>query len=115
MLAKAASLIGTLVVYPERMLENLRATRGLVFSGQLLLALTRAGVSREQAYEWVQRNAMKTWDEGGDFRTHVLADADISSLLARDEIERAFSLDGYMRNVDAVFERVFADTQVGSP
>ena len=115
MLSKAASLIGTLVVYPERMIENLRATRGLVFSGQLLLALTRAGVSREQAYEWVQRNAMKTWDEGGDFRTHVLADADISSLLARDEVERAFSLDGYMRNVDAVFERVFADAQVGSP
>src|SRR5437868_13484357 len=115
MLAKSASLIGTLVVYPERMLENLRATRGLVFSGQLLLALTRAGVSREQAYEWVQRNAMKTWDEGGDFRTHILADADISSLLARDEVERAFSLDGYMRNVDAVFERVFADSQVGSP
>ena len=115
MLSKAASLIGTLVVYPERMLENLRATRGLVFSGQLLLALTRAGVSREQAYEWVQRNAMKTWDEGGDFRTHVLADADISSLLARDEVERAFSLDGYMRNVDTVFERVFADSQVGSP
>ena len=54
-------------------------------------------------------------DEGGDFRTHVLADSDISSLLAREEVERAFLLDGYMRNVDAVFERVFADTQVGSP
>src|SRR5919107_334116 len=58
------------VVYPERMLENLNATRGLVYSGQLLLALTRAGVSREQAYEWVQRNAMRTWDEGGEFRAH---------------------------------------------
>ncbi|MDQ3584336.1 MAG: adenylosuccinate lyase, partial [Acidobacteriota bacterium] len=69
MLAKAASLLETLVVYPARMLENLNATRGLVFSGQLLLALTQAGVAREQAYEWVQRNAMKTWDEGGDFRT----------------------------------------------
>src|ERR671917_49288 len=91
MLAKAASLVDTLVVYPQRMLENLHATRGLVFSGQLLLALARAGVSREQAYEWTQRNAMKTWDEGGDFREHVLADPDISALLAREEVERALS------------------------
>jgi adenylosuccinate lyase len=106
-LAKTASLIDTLVVYPERMLENLNATRGLVFSGQLLLALTRAGVSREQAYEWVQRNAMKTWDEGGDFRAHVLADSDISARLPREDVERAFSVEGYMRNVDAVFARVF--------
>ena len=111
MLAKTASLISTLVVYPERMLENLRATRGLVFSGQLLLALTRAGVSRELAYEWVQRNAMKTWDEGGDFRSHVLADADISARLTREEVERVFSLEGYLRNVDAVFARVFTDSR----
>ncbi len=109
MLAKAASLIDTLVVYPERMLENLNATRGLVFSGQLLLALTRAGASREQAYEWTQRSAMKTWDEGGQFSAHALADADISARLSREEIERAFSLDGYMRNVDAVFARVFVE------
>src|SRR5687767_3153145 len=81
MLAKAASLLDTLVVYPERMLQNLNATRGLVYSGQLLLALTRAGVSREQAYEWTQRNAMRTWDEGGEDREHVLSDPDISGLL----------------------------------
>jgi adenylosuccinate lyase len=111
MLAKATSLIDTLVVYPARMLENLNATRGLVFSGQLLLALTRSGVSREQAYEWTQRNAMKTWDEGGDFRTRVLEDADITAHLARAEIERAFALDTYLRNVGAVFARVFADGQ----
>ncbi|HZT60381.1 MAG TPA: adenylosuccinate lyase [Pyrinomonadaceae bacterium] len=114
MLAKAASLIGTLVVYPGRMLENLNATRGLVFSGQLLLALTRAGVSREQAYEWVQRNAMKTWDEGGDFRAHVLADPDITSRLPREDVERAFSVEGYMRNVDAVFARVFGEAAGGT-
>jgi adenylosuccinate lyase len=113
MLAKMASLVGTLVVYPERMLENLNATRGLVFSGQLLLALARAGVSRERAYEWVQRNAMKTWDEGGDFRSHVLADADISARLTREEVEQVFSLGRYLRNVDAVFNRVFADAQAG--
>jgi adenylosuccinate lyase len=107
MLARATSLIDTLVVYPERMLENLNATRGLVFSGQLLLALTQSGVSREQAYEWAQRNAMKTWDEGGDFRTRVLADADIAAHLSREQIERSFALDTYLRNVDKVFARVF--------
>ncbi|HEX8853868.1 MAG TPA: hypothetical protein VF754_10300, partial [Pyrinomonadaceae bacterium] len=85
------------------------ATRGLVFSGQLLLALTQAGATREAAYEWVQRNAMKAWTEGGDFRARVLADADITRLLAREQIEGAFSVDYYLRNVDAVFARVFAD------
>jgi adenylosuccinate lyase len=111
MLRKCASLIDTLVVYPERMLANLNATRGLVYSGQLLLALTRAGVAREQAYEWAQRNAMKTWDEGGEFREHVLADADISARLAREEVERIFSPEAYMRNVGAVFARVFDETR----
>src|SRR5919199_1767598 len=100
MLEKTASLLDGLVVYPERMLENLKATRGLVFSGQLLLALARKGAAREAAYEWVQRNAMKTWDGGGDFRAHVLEDADIAARLTREQVERAFSLEGYMRNVD---------------
>ena len=113
MLAKAASLIDTLVVYPERMLENLNATRGLVYSGQLLLALTRAGVSREQAYEWAQRNAMKTWDEGGDFREHVLADPDIASRLSREDVERVFKPETYTRNVPKVFERVFGGARGG--
>ena len=107
MLAKAASLIDDLVVHPGRMLENLNATRGLVFSGQLLLALARAGASREQAYEWVQRNAMRTWDEGGDFRARVLEDEGIAAHLPREAVEEVFSLDHYLRNVDAVFARVF--------
>jgi adenylosuccinate lyase len=107
MLAKATSLIDNLVVHKDRMLENLGATRGLVFSGQLLLALTQAGVSRETAYEWAQRNAMRTWDEGGEFRAHVLADADIMSKLSRERVERVFSPDTYLRNVDKIFERVF--------
>jgi adenylosuccinate lyase len=109
MLAKATSLIDNLVVFPERMLENLNATRGLVFSGQLLLALTQRGVSREEAYEWVQRNAMKTWDEGGDFRGRVLADPDISARLPREEIEQVFAPAHYLRNVDKIFARVFDD------
>jgi adenylosuccinate lyase len=109
MLHKMASLIAGLVVYPERMLENLAATRGLVFSGQLLLALTQAGVSREQAYEWVQRHAMKAWDEGGELQEMVAADAEIGAHLSREQITRAFSLDTYLRNVDAIFARVFAE------
>jgi len=107
MLQKMASLVEGLVVYPERMLENLSATRGSIFSGQLLLALTKAGVSREQAYEWVQRNAMKVWDQGGELQTLVSADKDISALLSKEQIDRVFSLDTYLRNVDKVFARVF--------
>ena len=107
MLEKAASLIEGLVVYPNRMLENLNATRGLIFSGQLLLALTQAGVAREEAYEWVQRNAMKTWDEGADFRSLVSADKDIAAHLSAEKIAGVFSLDNYLRNVDKVFARVF--------
>ena len=107
MLQKMASLIDGLMVYPERMLENLNATRGSIFSGQLLLALTQAGVSREEAYEWTQRNAMKAWDEGGDLKTLVLADKEIRAHLSEDQISRVFSFDSYLRNVDKVFARVF--------
>jgi adenylosuccinate lyase len=107
-LQKATSLISGLVVYPERMLENLNATRGLVFSGQLLLALARNGVSRETAYEWVQRNAMRVWDEKLNFQELVSKDKDIAEHLAAEEINGAFSTDTYLRNVDAIFDRVFA-------
>jgi adenylosuccinate lyase len=107
MLHKMASLIDGLVVYPERMLENLNLTRGLIFSGQLLLVLTQSGVARETAYEWVQRNAMKTWDEGGDFHSLVSADKEIRAHLSEEQIARVFSLNTYLRNVDAVFARVF--------
>jgi adenylosuccinate lyase len=107
MLEKAASLIDGLVVHVDRMLENLNATRGLVFSGELLLALAQAGVARETAYEWVQRNSMKCWDEGGDFRGLVSADKDIAAHLSSEQIDEVFSLDRYLRNVDQVFARVF--------
>jgi adenylosuccinate lyase len=106
-LAKATSLLDTLVVYPERMLENINLTHGLVFSGQLLLALTQKGVSREEAYTFAQRNAMKVWDEGGEFKELVMKDADISSRLSPEEIARVFDLKHYLRNVDKVFKRVF--------
>ncbi len=107
MLAKATSLLDSLVVYPENMLKNLALTRGLVFSGQLLLALTQKGVSREDAYQWTQRNAMKVWDEGGDYQGLIHKDADIASKLPPDEIARVFDLKYYLRNVDKVFNRVF--------
>ena len=106
-LQKAADLINGLVVYPERMLENLGATRGLIFSGQLLLALTNKGVSRETAYDWVQRNAMKVWDEEKDFQKLVKTDPDIKTQLSDEEIERVFSLQYYLRNIDQIFARVF--------
>ena len=106
MLQKAIGLIDGLVFYPDRMLENLRATRGLIFSGQLLLALTNKDVSRETAYEWVQRNAMRVWDEDRDFHQLVKADADITARLSQDEIDRTFSLDHYLRNVDQIFKRL---------
>jgi adenylosuccinate lyase len=106
-LHKATSVVAGLVVHPERMLQNLQLTKGLVFSGQLLLALTQKGVSREVAYEWVQRNAMKVWDEGADFQELLKQDADITSQLSEHEIESVFNYDTYLRNVDTIFDRVF--------
>ena len=107
-LAKATSLLDTLVVYPENMLRNLELTGGLVFSGQLLLALTQKGVSREDAYVLAQRSAMKVWDEGGTFKDRVENDTDITTHLSPDEIARVFDVKYYLRNVDKVFARVFA-------
>ncbi|CAN5517871.1 adenylosuccinate lyase [soil metagenome] len=106
-LAKTTGLLDTLIVYPENMLKNLDLTRGLVFSGQLMLALTQKGVSREDAYAWTQRNAMKVWDEGGNYAELITEDADISARLSAEEIARVFDLRHYLRNVDKVFNRVF--------
>lgn len=115
MLHKMTSLVEGLVVYPERMLENLNATRGLIFSGQLLLALTQAGIARETAYEWVQRNAMKVWDKGGDFHSLVSADADIAAHLSEAQIDAVFSFETYLRNVDQIFARVFDGKAMSKP
>jgi adenylosuccinate lyase len=115
MLHKMAGLVDGLVVYPERMLENLNATRGLIFSGQLLLALTQAGAARETAYEWVQRQAMKVWDEDGDFHSLVSADKDIAAHLSKAQIDAAFNLDTYLRNVEQVFARVFGEQAMSQP
>jgi len=115
MLHKMTGLVDGLVVYPERMLENLSATHGLIFSGQLLLALTQAGAARETAYEWVQRNAMKVWDEGGDFPSLVSADKDVAAHLSKEQIDAVFALDTYLRNIDQVFARVFGEQAMSKP
>ncbi len=107
-LSKTTSLLDTLIVYPENMLKNLHLTGGLVFSGQLMLALTQKGISREDAYVWTQRNAMKVWDEGGQYQELINKDADISSKLSPEEIARVFNLKYYLRNVEKVFTRVFS-------
>ena len=108
MLHRLAGLIETLVVFPERMLENLAMTRGLAFSGTLLLFLAEKGLAREEAYAIVQKHAMDTWDHGGDYRERVLADERIKTVLTAEEVERAFSLDEALRHVDAIFERSLA-------
>src|ERR1044072_3701747 len=90
LLEKTTNLIDRLIVYPERMKENLDLTQGLVYSGELLLALVGKGVTREDAYRWVQRNAMRVWDEGGAFKDKVLSDLDITRLCSRKEIDAVF-------------------------
>ncbi|MEW5984054.1 MAG: adenylosuccinate lyase [Acidobacteriota bacterium] len=107
MLRRFTRIVADLVVYPDRMLRNLHLSRGVIFSGTVLLALAAKGVSREQAYEWVQRNAMRVSLEGCDFRELLLADADVTAVLPAPEIERAFDLGVQLRHVDEVFRRVF--------
>jgi adenylosuccinate lyase len=107
LLDKTAQLVDRLMVYPERMRRNLDMTRGLVFSGQLLLDLAAAGMLREHAYRVVQAHAMRAWEEEGDFRAAIEADPEIRAVLTPERIAGAFSLDRQLRNVKAIFERVF--------
>jgi adenylosuccinate lyase len=107
MLRRFTRIVTGMVVYPERMLDNLERSRGVVFSGTVLLELARQGISREQAYEWVQRNAMKSFHTHADFKSLLLADQDVRNVLTSSAIEKAFDLDHQLRNVDAIFGRVF--------
>jgi adenylosuccinate lyase len=111
MLAKATDLAAGLVVDAERMRENLESLGGVTFSGQLLLELARRGVAREEAYEWVQRNALRVWDEKADFRSLVLKDENIVKVLSLEEIEKIFQLRTQLRNVEKIFARVFSDAE----
>jgi adenylosuccinate lyase len=89
------------------MRRNLDLTRGLVFSGQLLLDLAAAGMLREQAYEIVQRKAMEAWDNDGDFRAAIEADPEIAKLVSREKLNETFSVERQLKHVDAIFRRVF--------
>jgi adenylosuccinate lyase len=114
MLRRFTRIVRGMVVYPERMHENLQRSRGVMFSGTVLLELARRGLSREKAYEWVQRNAMRAFHEQRDFRDLLLADPDITSVLTAAEIDKAFDLHDQLRNVDAIMDRVFAGAAVGT-
>ena len=107
MLRRFTRIVRGMVVYPDRMKENLNRSRGVVFSGTVLLELARRGISREQAYEWVQRNAMRSFHEQKDFKPLLLADPDLMRVLTPAEVEKAFDLNDQLRNVDAIFARVF--------
>ncbi len=107
-LSRLASVVDRLVVYPERMRANLEALGGLVFSQRALLALTQAGMSREAAYAAVQRNAMATWHEGGQFRERLAADPEVAAALSAEALDAIFDYGVYTAHVDTIFDRVLA-------
>jgi adenylosuccinate lyase len=109
MLRSMTGIVGRLLVYPERMLKNMELTRGLAYSGKLLLDLTRKGVLREDAYLWVQRCSMRVWNEDRDFVQTLLEDPDITGVLSENEIRSALDPNHQLRNVDNIFARVFGD------
>ena len=106
-LARMTQVIEKLVVYPENMLKNLHKFKGLVMSQRVLLALTQSGLSREDSYRLVQRNAMKVWEQDKDFKTELLGDADVTAVLSAEEIEEKFDLGYHTKHVDTIFSRVF--------
>ncbi len=107
LLEKTTNLVDKMFVYPERMRRNLEMTKGLVFSGQLLLDLASAGMLREQAYAIVQKHAMEAWENEGDFRKVIEGDPEIAKLVSREKLAETFSVERQLRNVDAIFSRVF--------
>ncbi len=108
-LARLTQVIDKLVIYPENMLKNMNKFRGLVMSQRVLLALTQAGVSREDAYRLVQRNAMKVWEEDKDFQTELLADQDVMTALSEAEVREKFDIGYHTKHVDTIFARVFKE------
>ena len=107
MLTRMTGLIRDLVVYPDNMKENLNKLKGLIFSQGLLLALTEKGIIRENAYQIVQRNAMKVWRENKDFKELLLKDRDVTACLSKKEIDSCFDLSHHIKNVEYIFKRVF--------
>ena len=106
-LARLTSVIKNLVVYPENMMKNMNKFQGLIMSQRVLLALTQAGLSREDAYRLVQRNAMKVWEEGKDFKTELKNDPEVTKVLANEEIDEQFDLEYHTKHVDTIFQSIF--------
>ena len=108
-LHRLTSVIDKLVIYPDNMLKNMNKFRGLVMSQRVLLALTQAGASREDAYKLVQRNAMKVWAENKDFQVELLSDKEVRSFLTEEDIKEKFDLGYHTKNVEKIFDRVFGE------
>ncbi|HUU51172.1 MAG TPA: adenylosuccinate lyase, partial [Nitrospinota bacterium] len=112
MLFKFTDLIDTLLVYPENMKRNLKMTHGLIYSQRILLELAKKGITREKAYELVQRNALESWEEGVEFYELVSSDEEIKKLLTKEELDACFDLDYHLKHVDTIFERVFKEDSI---
>ena len=110
MLRRFAGIVKRLVVYPDRMKENLERSRGVVFSGTVLLELAKRGVSRERGYEWVQRAAMRSHDEQTDFKTLLALDSDVMTVLSPEDLDQAFDLEGQLRHVGPIVDRALSRT-----
>jgi adenylosuccinate lyase len=109
MIHRLASIIENLIVYPDHMKANLEKMGGLIYSEAVLLLLTKKGLSREEAYGVVQRNAMKVWEKGGDFKTFLGQDETVRQLVSSKELDEAFDVRSHLTHVDEIFERVFGD------
>jgi adenylosuccinate lyase len=107
-LGRFRGMMEKLVVYPDRMMRNLRSTNGLLFSQRVLLALAAKGFSRERAYEVVQRSAMKSWKTGKQLRVLLWQDRDVRAALTREEFDDLFDIGYYVKNIDGIIDRVFA-------
>lgn len=107
MLYRLTGLLEKLIVYPEHMMENLDKMKGLIFAQQILLELVNKGLTREQAYDIVQRNAMRTWKSRNEFKEELWSDAEIQKHFKKSELEEFFNLEYHLKNVDVIFERVF--------
>jgi adenylosuccinate lyase len=107
MLSRLAGILDNLIVYPDRMEHNLNMLKGLIFSQQVLLTLTHKGVSREESYRIVQKQAMEVWEGNGTFKERLLADQDLAKYLAPEEIEAIFDINYHLKHVKTIFERVF--------
>lgn len=107
MLHRLNRMLKNLVVYPRRMEENLHLLRGLIFSQQILIKLTGMGLKRQTAYDMVQRNALKVWDTGEDFKSLLLEDKEVREYLTKETLEELFSLDYHLKHVEDIFNRVF--------